>query len=183
MKTRILKSIALLLFMVPLMVMAQNPLDELYRKYAGKDGFTSISISPQMFQMFGEGDFAEGDNVEFSKALSDITSMKILSYEYEGKGELLPFREEVEKALNLDGFEELMVIDDGEGGGVKFLARKTDGKISQFLMLAGESDDFTVMSFTGSMDIETIGKLSKSMQMEGMYGMDNGDDKDEEEEK
>lgn len=181
MKTRILKSIALVLFMVPFMVMAQNPLDELYKKYAGKDGFTSISISPQMFQMFGEGDFGEGENDEFSEALSEITSMKILSYEYEGDGELLPFREEVEKALNLDGFEELMAINDGEGGGVKFLAKKDNGKIGQFLMLAGEADDFTVMSFTGVMDIETIGKLSKSMQMGGMYGMDNNEEKEKKE--
>lgn len=172
MKKSIVKFILGVLISFPMLTMAQTPIDKLYEKYSGKEGFTSINISPAMFNMFKNMDTDEGDGEEtqnMKEAIEQVKGMKILSYEPENKNDLKKFRDEVEKSLDLDGFEELMVVD-SEDGGVKFLAKKDNGKILEFLMLAGEDDGFTLMSFVGSMDMETIGKLSKNFGMQNMQG-------------
>ncbi|MCF8230243.1 MAG: DUF4252 domain-containing protein [Bacteroidales bacterium] len=170
MKKSIVKFILGVLISFPLMAMAQTPIDKLYEKYAGKEGFTSVNISPQMFGLFSEMDVDEDDETgAMKKAVKEITGMKILSYEPKDGQELINFKEEVEKTLDLEGFEELMVVD-SEDGGVKFLVKKKKDKILEFLMLAGEDDEYTVMSFVGNMDIETIGQLSKQFGMDQMGG-------------
>lgn len=181
MKKLAIRLIALVFASLPLMAMAQTPIDKLYEKYAGKEGFTSINISPEMFKMFSSEKMDMGQNNEdMQEAISQVSSMKILSYEPKD-GDASKFRKEVEESLDLSGFKTMMVVDSDEGG-VKFLAKQENDKIVEFLMLAGDNEDFTVMSFMGNMDLETLGKISQSMNIQGMnINMNHDKDKDEEE--
>jgi Domain of unknown function (DUF4252) len=185
MKKTIAKIIFALLISLPLTMLAQTPIDKLYEKYNGKPGFTSINLSPKLFNIF-QGMETDGDDeaADMKKAISQISTMKILSYEPEEGTETINFKEEVENALNLDGYEEMMVINSSDGG-VQFLIKEEDGKIIEFLMLAGDNNDFTVMSFLGNMDIETLQSVSRTMgrhQMGVDIDIDSDEDQDEEQE-
>ena len=50
---KIIFSLAFLAFLsVPLFLSAQSPIDKVFEKYAAQDGFTSVNITKDMFQLF-----------------------------------------------------------------------------------------------------------------------------------
>lgn len=179
MKKAIIRIVIGLLISMPLLSMAQTPIDDLYEKYAGKEGFTSINISPALFGMFPTGDENDDKDVkEMKDAINQITGMKILAFESKDKKEVKKFKDEVLKSVNISDYKEIMVVD-SEDGGFKFLIKEKGDKIGEFLMLAGEDTEYTVMYFSGNMDLENIGKISKAMGVDAMEDVDIDVDVDE----
>jgi len=55
---------------VPATMKAQSPIDKTFEKYAGQEGFTTVNISKEMFQMLmqlGQGDVKDTNMVELKK--------------------------------------------------------------------------------------------------------------------
>jgi hypothetical protein len=60
---------------------------------------------------------------------------------------------------------------------VKFLVREVQGKIAELLLITGGKDN-TFICIEGMIDIKSIAKLSKSMNIDGMKPLENvGKDK------
>ena len=81
MKRVILFVVALAL---PALMMAQNSaVDKLFNKYKGKEGVTTVQISPELFQMVNamEIEEMEDSDIPFDK----VASVKILTIEDEEK--------------------------------------------------------------------------------------------------
>jgi predicted nucleotidyltransferase len=80
---------------------------------------------------------------------------------------------EFKKQLNdvqLKNFTELMTVKEG-GETVKFMIRK-DGKIIiELLLLINQEDEAGFISITGNIDLKSIAKLSKSMNIKGMENL------------
>jgi hypothetical protein len=162
-------------FILPLMGLAQTTsIDKLYEKYAGKEYFTSINISSEMFKLAaGLSQNMEGEDAkELNDLVNQINGMKILIFEDSLRESKIDFMSELNKSVNFKDFAELMRVEEKDGT-VKFLTKKENGnKISEMLMIAEDGGEVVVMSFTGSIELESIGKLAKTMNMKGMENLD-----------
>lgn len=172
------KRIGLILMMiVPMMIMAQSPMDKLYEKYAGEEGFTSVNISPEMFSMFAEmninTDEIDDEAKEAVDMISKMEGMKILTYTKKNEKDD-SFYKEIKKSFDFDDYRELMSVEE-EGTYVKFFVKREGEMISELLMVADEQNETVVMNFNGLFDMKTVSKLGKSMNMKGMGHLDKID--------
>jgi CRISPR/Cas system-associated protein endoribonuclease Cas2 len=167
------------LFSIPVLIRAQNgPVDKLFDKYSGKDGFTTVYISKYMFDMFRTDNAEDKEADELNKVLGKLTAIKILTVEdpaFIGSG--VNFYDEIMKELPREKYNELMVVKDKESD-VVFLAREEKGIIVELLLIAGGSDvsDNVLISIQGQIDLETISKLSKTLDIEGMESLEKIDE-------
>ncbi|MBU2466905.1 MAG: DUF4252 domain-containing protein, partial [Bacteroidetes bacterium] len=72
-----------LFVLIPLFSMAQiSSIDKLYEKYAGKEYFTSINISAEMFKLAAglSQNLEDEDAKELNNMVNQINGMKILIF-------------------------------------------------------------------------------------------------------
>ena len=154
----------------------QSPVDLLFDKYSGKEGFTSVYISKYMFDLFSSIEADDPDAKEMQQAVSNLNSIRILSMDDPGKFPEINFYNEIMKDLPADTYKELMVVKE-KNQDLKFLIRENGDKISELLLLIGGTDDNTLISITGNIDLKTISKLSKSMNIEGLENLEKVEEK------
>jgi len=162
--------IVLALALAPVFANAQTAIDGLYSKYAGKANFTSINISPEMFQMLAGLNMKDssGEAKQAQDAIKQIKGLKMLVYEPKDSLKALDFYRIIKKSIPIDGYKELMTVD-GHDGKVKFLANQDrNGKIKELLMIVSGSKETMIMSLTGLIDMKTISEISKSVNIQGM---------------
>jgi len=169
MKRTIFAALTLLLLSSSQLLNAQNSSAlALYDQYGGKDGYTTVSISKELFGMFADMDSDDPDMQEVKAMMEQLDGIKILMYETEATddAELAKFRGEVSK-LQVEGYSELMVVKQ-TGEEVKFLSKKKGDKIGELLLVINGEKEAGFISISGTIDMSTIGKLSKAMNFEGM---------------
>ncbi len=156
---------------------AQTAIDDLYKRYAGKEGFTSINISPEMFGMlsgFDTNDSSENAQ-EAQNVMEQLSGLKMLVYEAEDGARNDAFMNELRELSSVKGYTEMMSVD-SEDEIVKFLAKKgEDGRVSEMLMIVMEEDEAVVMSMTGSLDMKSIQQISNSLDIGGMEKLEEVD--------
>lgn len=167
-------SIIIIMFvmaLLPQMTSAQTAIDHLYEKYAGKPGFTSINISPQMFQLFS-GINSSDSSPQAQKALDamkQLKGLKMLVYEPKDSTKVQAFYNEIKRTIPAKKYMELMSVDNGSDNKINFLASQDkNGKIRELLMIIHGSDETMIMSLTGLIDLKTISEISKSLNVQGM---------------
>lgn len=179
MKKLVLSLVVIGAMVLPTILTAQTTIDRLYDKYAGNDGFTSINISPEMFNMISGISMSDSSEEakEAQDAMSQLTGLKMLVYEAE-EGEVdQEFMDEIKALTKIEGYSELMSVQDGDEI-VKFLVSKTpDGKVSEMLMIVCEESEAVVMSMTGNLDMSTISKISKTLEIDGMENLEQIEEK------
>ena len=159
------KLILLIAIVLPMAVLAQKTaVDKLFDKYANQKGFTTVNISGKLLGFAAQID--TGDETT-KNMLSGLNGIRILSVEDDELNKNINFYDE----LNKDGFfknnnfEVLMeVTEDDEV--VRFLAKDAgNGKISDLLLVVG-GDDNALISISGIIDPENIGKITKAMNID-----------------
>jgi hypothetical protein len=145
----------------------KSPVDELFERYDGKDGFTSVYISSKMFSLLARIDT---EDEEFRNLVTRIKSIRILSIDSAKNVSGLNFSSELLPKLNRTGFEELMTVRE-EDGEVRFMIREVGGKIAELVMVTGGRGS-SVVSIRGDLDLKTIASLSDSMGIEELEGLD-----------
>lgn len=150
---------------------AQNTaIDQLFDRYADRDGFTTVSISKAMFSLFAS---EQESKDEFNKAVKGLESIRILApdsaIQAQMKGKL-NFYNEISKSLPLSQYEELMSVKEKDQV-FKMLIRKKGSVITEFLMIGGGKDN-VLICITGNIDLKSISNLSKAMNIEGMENID-----------
>lgn len=156
---------------------AQTAIDDLYKRYAGKEGFTSINISPEMFGMLASFDMNDSsDQVQDAQnVMEQLSGLKMLVYEPEDGASNDAFMDELRTLSASKAYTEMMSVD-SEDEVVKFLAKKgDDGRVSEMLMIVLEDGEAVVMSMTGSLDMKSISQISKSLDIDGMEKLDDLD--------
>lgn len=163
--------LSLIVIALPLMLSAQNtPVDELFDKYSGKEGFTSVYITSYMFSMFSD---METDDPEFDELIKNLKGIKILATDDSYKGNANFYKEIIDK-IPMSTYKELMVIREKDQD-VKFLINEKDGKIIELLLIAGGKNENAIISIQGNIDLKNISKLSKSMKIEGLEHLEEID--------
>lgn len=173
MKRTILAALTMLLLMSTQLLNAQNSTAiALFDKYGGKDGYTTVSISKELFGMFADMNSEDPDTKDVKAMMEQLDGIRILMYETEdaNNAELASFKGEISK-LQVSGFSELMVVKQ-PGEEVKFLALKKGDKIGELLLVINGDKQAGFISIIGTIDMNTIGKLSKAMNFEGMDKLD-----------
>jgi len=164
---KLIISLTFIAFLFSGSLIAQTAIDGLYDKYADQEGFTSININPQMFQMISSMDMNDSSEQakEAQDAMKELTGLKMLVYEPKDGQTNEEFMKEVKGLTKIKGYSEMMSVKDGDEV-VKFLAKNgKDGKIPEMLMIVYEDNEVVIMSMTGNMSMKTFTEISKSLGM------------------
>jgi hypothetical protein len=171
MKKHIVKMMITALFLIPMMAGAQSAYDKFFEKYAGQDGYTSVNVTKEMFQMFASmGDSKDTSVVEMKKAIEKLTGLRVLTCNADSvkPGKATAFYSEAAALFTSPAYKELMTVND-DGENVRFLTKtSSDGKISEMIMLIRDKHEVVIMSITGTIDLSSISKLSKTMNIHGL---------------
>jgi len=164
-----MKRIVLLVMAVafPAFIMAQNSaVDKLFNKYSGKDGVTTVSISPELFQIVKALDIEEVEDADIP--FEKIASVKILTIEDEDQWEGVNFYDEISKDLDVSNFEEVMTVNDG-GEMVRIWMKVEKNEVSEFLLIVG-GDDNVLVYITGNFSMNDLEELAESV--DGDFDLD-----------
>lgn len=153
---------------------AQNPIMD---KYKGNEEFTTVSISPKMFEMIAKFDLDDDEDSLVGKELiSSIKGINILVYENEdslnNNGFSRTLYNEAMTELPINRFEALMTVKDGLDD-VQFLIKEQADTIQELLLLVGGEEEFVMINIQGNLDLNKLSKLSEAMDIKGMEHLDN----------
>ncbi len=153
-----------LLFSTLLATAQNDAISRFFKSYADDDRFSSVYISPKMFQLVSKIKIDDMDS-DLQELLKTIQGLHILSTEVSPQA----FYKEAVGKINVNEYEQLMKVRD-KGEDVLFLTKynaTNPGKLEELLMLVGGEDEFTLISFIGNIDLNKIGKLGKALNIEG----------------
>jgi len=169
--------IAMLVFLLtPLFLNAQSPIDKVFEKYASQEGFTTVNVSKEMFQMIiqmGKGDAKDTSMVEMKKMMEQLNNLKVLTFNFDSTKvvKAVAVYNEFAGVFPAGTYKELMTINEGREN-IKFMTKQdAAGKISEMVMLMKNKTEVAVLSLTGNIDLSTISKLSKGMNFHGLEGL------------
>ncbi|RLD69632.1 MAG: hypothetical protein DRJ29_10825 [Bacteroidetes bacterium] len=157
-----MKKVVLFILVVafPAFMMAQNSaVDKLFAKYKGQKGVTTVSVSPELFQMVNAMGIEELEEQDFP--LDKIVSVKILTIEDDEGWEDVNFYNEIKKDLDVSDFAEVLTVDDG-GEVVRMWMKADKAVVSEFLLIVG-GDDNVLIYITGDFDMNDLEELAETM--------------------
>lgn len=150
-----------------------NSIDKLFNKYSDREGFTTVVISQYMFDMFKD---VQTDDKDFDNLIKGLKSIRIIAVD---DPKQIPantnFYKEIIKELPVSEYKELMAIKE-KGQDVKFLVKEFQGKIIELLLISGGKDN-AFICIQGNIDLKSIAKLSKSLNIQGMKPLEKMDRK------
>jgi hypothetical protein len=136
----------------------QSSIDKLFDKYAGKEGFVTVSINGNMLKLIAAID--DNDD-EIMKRADKFTTIRILAQEDEFF-DSENFYDLVIDEVNRGDYEELMTINSSDAD-VKILVR-TDGKVfKEFLLIAG-GDDNALIQIKGNLSYDDVKDMGESVK-------------------
>ncbi len=139
-----------------------------FNQYMDSDQFTSVYISPKMFEMISKIEIDDPDYNQIKPILSDIKGLRILVNETEPNR----YYNEAMSRINTKEYEVLMTVKD-EGENVRFLTKENAaGNISELLLMVGGSEEFVLLSFVGNLDLQKISRLANKLDVKGAEHLD-----------
>lgn len=152
----------------------KNPIDELFDKYSGQEGVTTVYISSRMFSLIAQADL---DDEEIEELMNNLKSIRILSVEDSLLNRKVNFYRELEEKMDFSNYEELMVVKEG-GQDLKFLIREKGKRIEELLMIGGgESGGNVLLSIKGDLSLSNISDISGKIGFDQLEGIDNKTEK------
>ncbi|MDX1284569.1 MAG: DUF4252 domain-containing protein [Draconibacterium sp.] len=159
------KLLVILAVVLPMAVLAQKtPVDKLFDKYANQKGFTTVNISGKLLGFAAQIETGDEDTQDL---LSGLNGIRVLTVEDDELNKKLDFYKELEAEgfFKNNNFEVLMEVTE-EDEVVRFLAKDAgNGKISDLLLVVG-GDDNALISISGIIDPENIGKITKAVNVD-----------------
>lgn len=141
------------LLMTLTMVYGQKSIDALFEKYAGKDGFTTVTINGNLLKLLSCLDDDHGDR----SIPANVTEIRILAQD-EDTIKVENFYDKVIRGINLDDYEEFMRIKEAHQD-LRMLVRAEGRKFKEFLLVAGGEDNLLIQ-IKGTMTFDDAKKFS-----------------------
>jgi len=149
-------------------VFAQDDaIGKFFGKYIDDSRFTVVSVSPKMFRLLSKVNW-DTIPAELRQTVTRLQSLRILSTETTPQ----QFYKEALSRIDMKEYEELITIRN-KNDNVRFVIKEAGGTIHELLMIAADEDGFTLLSFTGDIDLDKLSRLSSSMDIKGMEGLKN----------
>lgn len=159
-----MRKIALLLplLLLAFMVNAQKTsIDDLFEKYSGREGFTTVLVTEDMFKVVAHMEESSG---ELEGVLGKISRVRVLAQEDDfPAAEKVNFMNEL-KGVKFSDYKELVVVKESDQD-VLVLAKEEDGKMRELLVVVS-GDDNVLVSVEGKFSMEDLEGLS------GLDGLD-----------
>lgn len=137
-------------------VSGQKSINDLFEKYGGKDGFTTVTINGNLLKL---ARCFEDDNDKGDDALpQDITTIRILAQDDESL-KVDNFYNMVMKDIDLKDYEEFMRVKDSENN-MRMLVRVEGNRFKEFLLIVGGEDN-ALIQIKGDMSLKEAKKFSE----------------------
>jgi hypothetical protein len=153
------------LFLITLVLLSfplkgQRSVDALFNKYAGKDGFVTITLKGNLLnlaRLFDEDKDYDDVNIKTGK----ITAIRILAQENDDI-KVVNFYDKVMKDINPENYQEFMRVKESDQD-LRMLVR-TEGEIfREFILIAGGKEN-VLIQVKGNMTKEEAGKFSRKLK-------------------
>ena len=141
----------------------QKSIDALFERYAGRDGFVTLSISGNLFKLACLND-DDNDNAVPAK----ITEIRILAQE-DDNIKVDNFYDQVIKDLNLSDYEEFMRVKKSDQD-LRMLVRSEGNMFKEFLLIAGGEDN-ALIQIKGNMTHAEAKRLSLDVKKNNGLGL------------
>jgi len=153
---------------------AQSIMDNLFEKYSGSEGYTSVYISKYMFDMFRNDETSQKpDEDELEKVISKLEGIKILVTDDDPATPApVNLYREIMKLIPSSAYKEVMVVKEKDKDIKFFVKENKDKRVSELLMIIGGTDESVLISIVGDIDMKNISKLAKTMNVEGMENLE-----------
>jgi hypothetical protein len=140
----------------------QNAIDNIFQKFEGKEGITTVNISRDLLQMVSKIDSVDKD---LTSVFAMISQVRIIALDKASSEEKVSFKEML-KSLSINDYKTLMLIKENNQD-IKFLSKETNGKITEFLLLVSGDKTPVLVSITGNIDLSKLSKLSGKVNLQG----------------
>lgn len=148
----------------------QDAILKYFSKYVDDPNFSSVYVSPKMFSMVAKVEI-EDLEPEVQDVIRSMKGLRILHTEKN----TLQLYQDANKTLQ-SNYEELMTARDG-GENVRFLVKDNGNLVEELVMLVGGADNFALISFSGNIDLQKIGKLAKALKIDNLNYLEHLDSK------
>lgn len=162
------------MFLLSISMMGQGTVITKYmNQYADNEKFTKVSVSQKMFSMFTNLEAGSAAEKEFLQAVSKLKGLKVLI------ADSIPNSATIYKQAVADvtkaAYEELVSVNDARGN-MLFSTKESNGIISELVMVAGQKNQFIMISLYGNIDLNTISKIARQMKVPGLDQLKHIDD-------
>ena len=139
------------------LVYGQKSIDDLFDRYAGRDGFTTVTINGNLLKLA----HCLGDNDEKDAFPLNITEIRILAQE-DSSIKVENFYNSVIKDIDLKNYDEFMRVKKSDQD-LRMLVRSEGNKFKEFLLIAGGESN-ALIQVKGNMTYEEAKKFSKDAE-------------------
>ncbi len=155
--------VLMVLTMTATLGFGQKSIDDLFERYAGKDGFTTVTINGNLLKLFhGFSD----DSVD-AELPATINEIRILAQEDKNL-HVDNFYNLVINDIDLKNYDEFMRVKNSNEN-LRMLVRSEGNRFREFLLIAGGEDN-AVIQVKGNMTYEDARKFSKEAEKDhGMH--------------
>lgn len=161
-------TIALALFVTVTISGQNNPVDDMFNKYSGQNGITSISISSKMFSMLAGVDLQDED---LNNLMKQLKTIRIISVDSLALNKKINFSDELNRKLNTSVYEELMVVKEGNKS-TRYMTAMTGKMISELVVITGGVSGNELISIKGDIDLKNISALSKKLGIDQLKSLE-----------
>ena len=149
---------------------AQNDgISRFFNQYAEDERFTMVYVSPKMFQLLAKIETDDEDWNNLRDVVKDLGGLRVLHSD-SITGGLELYKSALGK-VPTNEYSELLSVRDGKEN-VRMWTRDSGSIINELLLLVGSPNEFTLLSFTGKIDLDKISQLAKKMDIEGTQHLD-----------
>jgi hypothetical protein len=131
----------------------QRSIDDLFERYAGKEGFTTITINGNLLKFLS----CLGDNNEEHSVPTGLSEIRLLTQDNDSL-KVENFYNLVIKDIDLKKYDEFMRIKESDQD-LRMLVKSEGGKFKEFLLIAGGKDN-ALIQIKGSMTFDDAKKFS-----------------------
>ena len=174
MKKRIFLAIVLLFGFIGFVSAQTSDVDNLFDKYSGKDGFTTIDVAQGLFELLAGIDAEDEEFEDFQKAISGIEKLRLIAFEGENHNEKEKFYKDIMTNVPFKQYNELMVVKESDAD-IRFYGKSEGSVISELLMVVDGKDEAVLMCLTGNIDLNHVAKLARTMDIHGLEHLNNFD--------
>ena len=139
----------------------QDPVNDVFNQYAGKEGFTTVNITGELFKMLVK---MKADSTHCKNLSTRIDEVKILAQE-DGTKSDVNFHDLIYNKLNKKDFKELLTVKESDEN-VNILAKESNGRIREFLLIVSGKEN-VLISIKGDILLSELDDLSDSIDLKG----------------
>ena len=146
----------------------KDAISKYFSDYEYHEDFTVVTISGKMFRMISNIEMDNPEDKQTLDVISKLTGLKVITTE---DNDGMSYFKSSLRTLSSSPFEEILSVNEDEEY-IKIFIREEGKDIVELLMVMGSDHDFSLLSITGIIDLATIAKLGKSLDIDGMKNLE-----------